>query len=139
METPSRRNQPGSGACRLPGDEAFDQAEFELLHPLDLESPGTPLVSGLCRKCSPPSGTVTTSSARCTPRAMRDELRTWSTRISLLPGRRTRMISSIAASMSGMAHSPNVHTTLSNVASSNLSLLFKLLGWSLRWLVCPFW
>jgi hypothetical protein len=45
-------------------------------------------VRGRRRKCSLAIGTVMTSSARWTLRAMRDELATWSTRINLPPGRK---------------------------------------------------
>ena len=52
-------------------------------------------------------------------RAMREELATWSTRISLPSGFNTRVISSSAASMLGIAHNPKVQTTVSKVASVN--------------------
>jgi hypothetical protein len=72
-------------------NEAFDQPELESLHPLHRKRALFDFLRGRRRKCSPPIGTVTTSSARCTPRATRDVLAMWSTRISFPPGRSTRV------------------------------------------------
>jgi hypothetical protein len=44
-------------------------------------------VSDRRRKCSPPSGTVATSSTRCTARASHRELRTWSASLNVEPER----------------------------------------------------
>ena len=70
-------------------------------------------------KCSPAVRIVTCSAIHCTARSGAKLLRMWSTSSSVPPGASTRHISAIAVAGSGIVHSDNAHSTVSNEPSAN--------------------